>query len=166
MAVAIRKHGYTNVRIYNGGLKDWLKSGNTVTAIDRLPEYEVSFLTGEELMAQVTSAEKNDCRGSAGKPLFTLLDLRTELSLDPAGPRVAIRTSCPTVVGLLDDLLKQSFREHIPSDSPVYVITETGNRDAFAVKYLSVFGHRNIIGLLFGMRGWIKADYPITRINE
>ena len=165
MAVAIRKYGYTNIKIYNGGLKDWLKSGNAITVIDRLPEYEVSFATGEELMARVASAEKDGCRTAAGKPLFTLLDLRTELSLDPAGPAVTIRTSCRTVVGLLDDLLDQSFRDKIPSDSPVYVITETGNRDAFAIKYLSTFGYRNISGLLFGMRGWIKADYPITQSN-
>lgn len=163
MAVAIRKYGYTNIKIYNGGLKDWLKSGNAITVIERLPEYAASFVTGEELMAQVSSAEKNGCRTAEGKPLFTLLDLRTELSLNSPTAAVAIRTSCRTVAGLLDDLLDQSFREKIPSDSPVYVITETGNRDAFAMQYLSKFGYRNITGLLFGMRGWIKDDYPITQ---
>ena len=45
-------------------------------------------------------------------------------------------------------------------------MTETGNRDMFVMKYLYRYGYTNIKGLEFGMRGWIKSNYPVERKNE
>jgi hypothetical protein len=42
---------------------------------------------------------------------------------------------------------------------------ETGNRDIFAMKFMYKYGYTNIVGLNFGMRGWIKPGYP-AGINE
>lgn len=61
---------------------------------------------------------------------------------------------------LLDDLLSEEVRKMIPKVGEVITITETGNRDEYAIRYLSQFGYTNIKGLKFGMRGWLKQRYP------
>lgn len=63
----------------------------------------------------------------------------------------------------LDDLLDESTRKTIPRTGLVVIVTETGNRDEFAIRYLSQFGYDNIVGLKFGMRDWIKQRYPTFR---
>ncbi len=108
-------------------------------------------------------AEASGCRDSAGNPVLAILDLRTENHLKTDRPVPTIETSCPIIVALLDDLQNPKVRNKIPKDCPVVTITETGNRDKFAIQYLSEFGHDNISGLLFGMRGWIKAGKRISR---
>jgi len=52
----------------------------------------------------------------------------------------------------------------VPRAGLVVTITETGNRDSFLIRYLYKFGNVNTKGLQFGMRGWLKADYPVERI--
>lgn len=92
---------------------------------------------------------------------MTLVDLRTEHHVQ-AGPALAvIKTPCPTVFCLMDDLRKPAVRDQIPRSGMVVTLTETGNRDKFAMQYLAKYGYTNVTGLLFGMRGWIKAGYPI-----
>jgi len=162
VAVAIRRHGYTNIRIYNGGLKEWIGAGLPVEVIEPLPEYDVGFITAKELKQQVDLAEKSSCRTAGDKPIFTLLDLRTERIPEGLESPLVIRTCCTTITGYLDDLMNEEFRKNIPRDVPVYLVTETGNRDLFAARYLSKFGYTNVVGLQFGMRGWIKADYPMA----
>lgn len=98
-----------------------------------------------------------------GEPLLVILDLRTETQLKPRRPLPIIKVQCPIVFCLLDDLIKPEIRRQIPTDRLVVTVTETGNRDKFAMQYLSRFGYRNIKGLLFGMRGWIKQDYPVEK---
>lgn len=160
MAVVIKNNGYSNVKIYNGGLKEWIDSGLEVESHEVLPEYETRFYTAEELKEQIDLAGKTKCLSAKGAPFLTLLDLRTERVPEGGALPLLIRSSCNTVSGLLDDLQQDDFRKKIPIDTPVFVITETGNRDDFAVKYLSKFGYTKVYGLKFGMRGWIKADFP------
>ena len=111
------------------------------------------------------SAESRNCRDGKGQPLVTLLDLRTEHHLvEDALTRSTmtyIKTPCPTVFCLLDELQNPRVRRQIPTQGLVVTITETGNRDTFAIQYLSKFGYTNLKGLMFGMRGWIKKDYPV-----
>jgi rhodanese-related sulfurtransferase len=126
---------------------------------------EVKFIGAEELLAVLQSAESKGCKSEDGQPLVTLLDLRTEHHLDAdtlTRPTITdIKTPCLTVFSLLDELQTPKIRRKIPTSGLVVTITETGNRDAFAVQYLSKFGYTNLKKLMFGMRGWIKKDYPV-----
>ncbi len=112
------------------------------------------------------SAEDRGCRDENGRAPVTLLDLRTEhlLSKDAVARSTftEIQTPCPMVSGLLDALQDPRIRRRIPKSGLVVTITETGNRDVFAIQYLSKFGYANIKALRFGMRGWIKKDYPVV----
>lgn len=123
------------------------------------------LITAEELLALLQSAKANDCRDPSNQPLVIILDLRTENHLSPEPgastsiPR--IKTSCPRVLSLLDQLQQPEVRNKIPKTGLVVTITETGNRDQFAIQYLSKYGYDNLKGLMFGMRAWIKEDYPI-----
>ncbi|WP_136806111.1 hypothetical protein [Desulfosediminicola flagellatus] len=160
LAVAIKRAGYSNIRIYNGGLKEWIASGNTVEVIDHLQEYTLPMIDAAELLKKITAAKENGCTSVDGRPFLTLLDLRTERSQAGGNVPLNIASNCTTIEGVMDDLLDEQFRSNIPIDSPVYVITETGNRDRYVGRFLKKYGYTNITGLIFGMRGWIKADYP------
>jgi rhodanese-related sulfurtransferase len=131
-----------------------------------LPDVKAQFIGADEVFSALRSAEDKGCRDENGHPPVTLLDLRTEHLLgDDAAARstfTEIKTPCPTVFCLLDALQNPRIRRQIPKSGLVVVITETGNRDAFAIQYLSKFGYANIKALRFGMRGWIKKDYPVV----
>jgi len=156
----VKSYGYTNIKIYNGGIKDWQKSGFTMDSIDPLPDYQCEFLDTKDVYTLMVEAEKNGCRSEHGGPAITLLDLRADLHNKKKSP-FQIKTTCPTVISLLDDLSREDVRTKIPKDSPVITVTETGNRDSIAMRFLSKYGYTNIVGLQYGMRGWIKFDYPV-----
>jgi rhodanese-related sulfurtransferase len=164
-AVAVKANGFTHIKIYNGGIKDWKKAGLPIETIDALPKMKTRLITAEELLALLQSAKDNHCRDASNRPLVTLLDLRTENHLPPepgASTSIThIKTSCPRIFSLLDRLQQSEIRKKIPKTGLVVTVTETGNRDRFAIQYLSENGYGNIKGLMFGMRGWIKEDYPI-----
>lgn len=160
MAVAIKQHGYANIKLYNGGIKDWKKSGLPTQSIEPLPNYAAATISSEALHAIMQTNER--CLDADGKPLVTLLDLRTENSLgESAEDLQRIRTTCPVIPLLLDDLRSEAVRAKIPRDGLVVTISETGNRDEFAMRYLSQFGYTNLKGLEFGMRGWLKNKFAI-----
>ncbi len=166
MAVVIKALGFNKIKIYNGGLKDWLNSGLPTEAIAPLADYEARFVSAEELYAYVLHAEENGCVQVDGKVAFTLLDIRTEPDIESDSNSAVITNPCETVTGILDDLQDESFRQKIPKDTPVFVITETGNRDVFAIRYLHTFGYSNIKGLKFGLRGWLMANLPTSFNNN
>ncbi|WP_243438196.1 rhodanese-like domain-containing protein [Fundidesulfovibrio soli] len=160
MAVAIKNQGYTNIKIYNGGIKDWKKAGLPVASIEPLPEYSGAMVTGEEVYAIMQRSE--NCTDENGNPLLTILDFRIENSLEEAdGGLKRIKTRCPVITCLLDEVRLPEQRARIPKEGLVVTITETGNRDDVAMRYLSLFGYTNVKGLEFGMRGWIKSKLPI-----
>ena len=163
MAVAIRELGFTNIRIYNGGLKDWEKAGYRIETQDSLPEYEGAYIEADELLALIAQADTQNCQDRKGNPLFTLLDYRTELVHNEGQALSVIKTKCPKLVMLLDDFADPAEREKIPRKGLVVLVCETGNRDPFAMRYLYSHGYDNIVGLRFGMRAWIKAGYPLEK---
>ena len=161
----MKNKGYSNIRIYNGGIKDWKKSGLPVKSIDPLPDVETRFIDVEEFLPIMQSAESQNCKDENGQPLLTLLDLRTERHIDTddtaSSTVTEIKTTCPTIFCLLDELQNPQVRQQIPKQGLVVTITETGNRDKYAAQFMSKFGYTNLKGLRFGMRGWIKKDYPV-----
>lgn len=169
MAVAIKNMGFTNITIYNGGLKDWVKSGNTVESKERLPEVKVDFIDADELMEKITEANKKNCVDSAGQPLLTLIDFRSSLQLSSkkGADKYRIKSNCRTITAFLDDFIDNDrLIQSIPKKGLSVSICETGNRDVFLVRYLSKFGRTNVKGLKYGMRNWLKADYAIERIEQ
>ncbi|MBI5589884.1 MAG: rhodanese-like domain-containing protein [Deltaproteobacteria bacterium] len=119
------------------------------------------FITTDELLMAIESADNNDCNGPQNQTLLTILDLRTDNFLEADHPVPAIKTRCKTIKCLLDDLINPDFRMRIPHEGLVVTLTETGNRDIFAMRFLYQFGYKNIKGLDFGIRGWIKLNYPV-----
>ena len=161
----MKELGYQNIKIYNGGIKDWEKAGFELKREEALPEYKGRYITSEELLTRLNETEKKGCVDAGGKPMLTILDLRTEHHFEATRKLSSIDTSCPTLELLLDDLQKQEIRDKVPKDGLVVTVTETGNRDIFAMKFMYKYGYTNIVGLNFGMRGWIKPGYP-EQISE
>lgn len=169
MAVAIKKLGFTNIKIYNGGLKDWIKSGNDVESIDPLPETKANFINVDELRVIIAKADTQNCVDTDGNPLLTLIDIRTTdvPSMARGGDKYRIKTNCLTITAFLDDFIdNHQLIQSIPRKGVVVSVTETGNRDAFLIRYLSKFNRTNVQGLEYGMRNWLKADYPVEAMKQ
>ncbi len=160
MAVAIKKLGFTNIKIYNGGIKDWGKSGFRLESKNSLPELNVQVITTEDFFEMLQKFEKRQCRDNEGKHALTILDLRNANHMSEESPLPRISTSCPIQTCKLDDLQSPKMRDKLPKTGPIITITETGNRDEFAIRYLAKYGFNTIQGLKFGMRGWLKQRYP------
>lgn len=159
-AVAIKNLGYPNIKIYNGGIKDWKKSGLPLVAIHPLPKIDAGFIAADTLKQTLEAARVKECTDPHGRPMVTLLDFRNENRLQPDDRPPRIQSGCPTQTLLLDDLKNPQIRSAIPKDGLVVTITETGNRDVYVMRYLSQFGFTNLKGLQYGMRSWIKLDFP------
>lgn len=157
----MKELGFSEIKIYNGGIKDWQKSGYTLDSTSPLPEYSVNFVDTDLLHAEMQNMEAVKCRDNKGKVLLTILDFRNANHISSEKTPPQIITSCPVQKLLLDDLLKDDIRMNIPRSHDIITITETGNRDEFAIRYLAKFGFPNLKALKFGMRGWLKQRYPI-----
>ena len=166
VAVALRKIGYQNIKIYNGGLKDWKKSGYTIKVTDPLPDVKTHFISAKELKNRLDKASALSCRTLTGNPMLTLLDFRTEMSVDSGHHPPQIQSDCHVIRLLLDDLLKPESMAAIPRSGLLVTITETGNRDQFVIRYLYKSGITNIKGLEFGMRSWIKKRFPVQQLQK
>ncbi len=169
MAVAIKELGFTNIEIYNGGLKDWLKNDLEVESIDPLPAVSTPFITNEELLRKIKAAKKENCPTGTGNNILTLIDFRSSLRLKKkkGGDQYRIKTKCRTITTLLDDFLNnRELLNSLPKDGMVVTVSETGNRDQFLMRYLYKHGYTNVAGLQYGMRGWLKADYPVDKLPE
>lgn len=92
---------------------------------------------------------------------MTIIDYRADYFLkeDTASP--SIESKCTMIYCLLDDLKYPEIRSQIPNKGLVVLVSETGNRDWAVMRYLYKWGYTNIVGLRFGMRGWIKLGYPV-----
>jgi len=152
--------GYTNIKIYNGGIKDWRKSGYPLERKAKLPETDMLVISTDSLYEALQQAEKSGCKNSDGSAIITIFDFRNSNHVKGESIPPQIDTQCPIYEFLLDDLLKGTVRNQIPKQGGVITLTETGNRDEFIIRYLSQFGYNNISILGFGMRGWIKNRYP------
>ncbi|MEN8189915.1 MAG: hypothetical protein ABFS19_08715 [Thermodesulfobacteriota bacterium] len=169
MAVVIKKLGFENITIYNGGLKDWIKTGKPVETIDPLPTYDGGFISADELNQEISSAGNKRCVDDKGAPHLTLIDFRSSLKLSEkkGSDKYRIKTNCRTITVLLDDFINnQKLIDSIPREGLVVTISETGNRDHYLMRYLKKFDYTNIRGLQFGMRAWLKADYPVEMVDR
>ena len=170
-AVAVKRLGYRNIKIYNGGIKDWSKAGLAMTSVEALPTHTPNYIDMSDLVALLDQELERGCRDANGKPTLALFDLRnepimsenqTEKEASEYSERLlAIATPCPTISFLFDDCMDEAVRKNIPADIPVVTITETGNRDAQVQAFFAKYGYDNILALKFGMRGWIKGMYPV-----
>lgn len=160
MAVAVSKLGYTNIKVYNGGIKDWQKSGFPLESRQPLPEKEVNFIETESFFALLKEYDSQQCLDNEGHPLLTVLDFRNANHFEEVPPPPTFNTECQVHVYQLDDILRQEIREKLPQKGKLITVTETGNRDEFAIRFLSQYGFTSIKGLRFGMRGWLKLRYP------
>ncbi len=160
-AVAVKKLEYENIKMYKGGLEEWKKAGHTLDAAKPLPEYEVEFISAEDLLKELQEADSRDCTDWRNNPLITILDLRTENFLELKYPIFHIKTKCQKLTMLSEHLSDSHHRNKIPNKGQVVTLTERGVRDADVIRYLSAHGYTNIVGLKSGIQGWIQLDFSL-----
>lgn len=57
-AVAVKELGFENIRIYNGGIKDWKKSGYPLESVQPLPMAAVEYVDTDSFYKMVRDFEK------------------------------------------------------------------------------------------------------------
>ena len=137
-----------------------------MTSSHSLPKMDIPYIHANQLLDLKRDADLNKCKDNNGTPLLTLLDFRNENFLSKDDPPPRIPSQCQTIFLQMDDIRDPSIRRQIPKQGQIVTITETGNRDSFAIRYLSTFGFNNIRVLKFGMRGWLKLRYPISETTD
>lgn len=149
-------------------MKDWIKSKLPVEVIEPLPSYAYNSILAEELRKIIARADADGCVDADGNPLVTIIDTRSsfKFAVRKGSDRYRIKTECQTISALLDDFYDKKVLDSVPERGLVVVVCETGNRDLFLVRYLSKFGHENLVCLQFGMRGWLKAGYPVIQVGS
>ncbi len=149
-AVVAKDQGYTNIAIYNGGLRAWRVSNEVITT-RALPELAAfTFMENTRLWERI----------GAGEPI-TVLDFRVT-AVEMAKGRIPCPN--PSYQSLpLDALRDEALRDQLPRDGLIVTVTETGNRDKIVQRYLSQYGFTNVVGLKEGFRGWVKAGLPLEQ---
>jgi len=163
MAVAIKNNGFVNIKIYNGGLTDWKRSGLPLESTTFMPSYKGPRINAEQLHNKIEAAEAGNCLNADGNPLLTIIDFRAFIHIKKkiGGDRYRIQTNCPVIYAQLDDFIdNKMLLSRVPHQGLVVCISETGKRDNYLQRYLHTFEYTNIVSLEHGMRGWIKAGYP------
>ena len=97
--------------------------------------------------------------------LQLLIEANTPLEILDVRPRVAFETchvhgahSLP-----LGDLTLERFSasRELPTDQPIYVVSETGNRAEFAVENLERHGLEGFVTVEGGMQAWQRHGLPV-----
>lgn len=110
----MKKLGYSNIKIYNGGIKDWNKKGFPLESIESLPDVESTFIDSDDLYDILKNYQTTTCYDSTGTPAVTLLDLRDGFHIPEEKNPQQIATTCPTITILLDHLLDPQVRKKNP----------------------------------------------------
>jgi rhodanese-related sulfurtransferase len=148
---------------------DWIRSGGEVSSVEKLPEQEATFIEQETLFAIINEADKRNCVNELGSPLLTLLDFRSSLNnpVKIGNDHYSIKSTCRTIQVELDDFIdNQKLIDSIPQAGSVVTISETGNRDDYLIRFLNVHKHDNVVGLRFGIRGWMQKRYPVRVLQD
>jgi rhodanese-related sulfurtransferase len=155
--------------LYNGGLKDWMKAGNDITTTAPLPIVDVNFMDVGTLQKLLAAADEQNCKDTDNLPLVTILDFRMSraLQVKMSADKYQIQTKCRTITAQLDDFIdNQDLIDSLPENGQIIAVSETGNRDRFLIRFLSLYNKTNIQGLKYGMRNWLKAGYPVEIIPQ
>ena len=155
MAVAIKKLGYKNIKIYKEGIKGWKKKNLPLIRNLPLPSCKAEQIDVKTFKEILKRAEKENCQQ---KRAILIVDFRNiEPIIGPIGiDSFEIKTPCPTLKIRLDDIINEETRNLIPKDIPVFIFSETGNRDKFFIRYMCKFGYKNIRGIKGGAREMLK----------
>lgn len=149
-AVVAKNQGFTNIAIYNGGLRAWRVQNEVITK-QALPKLaSINFMENTRLWEKMET----------GAPV-TVLDFRVT-DVEKAKGRIPRMKTIYKVLPL-DALRDASLREQLPRQELIVTVTETGNRDKIIQRYLSQFGFTNVVGLEEGFRGWVKAGLPLEK---
>jgi len=132
-------------------------------ALEPLPEYQHKdkIIQADILLEKIKQADSSNCLDRNKQAMLTIIDFQTANFIKTENPAPSIKTNCETIKCLLDDFSNPAVRSRIPKKGLVVLVCETGNRLWAAKRFLFKYGYTNIVGLRFGMRGWIKAGYPI-----
>lgn len=117
----------------------------------------------------MSGALSTECLDQEGKPSVTIIDFRssTQMKRRKGADLYQILTNCQTKTVLLDDFINNmELVNSIPKQGLVVTVSETGNRDIYLMRYLNKYGYTNIVGLQFGMRVWMKKNYPQKKIHD
>jgi rhodanese-related sulfurtransferase len=162
MAVAIRKSGFNNIKIYNGGINDWMKSGLPLNSIKKIPDNPVNYIEPEDLHKLIMESDATNCLDKQGNPIFSFIDIR-DTSLDHVhkADKLTIKTKCKIHSFIIDDIMVAEKK--ILPEGKWIVFCETGGRGHFLSRYIYESGKKDILILKSGFLNWEKKEFPTDK---
>jgi len=154
--------GFKNIKIYNGGIKDWKIRGLPLDSTEKIPDYPVNYIMPDELSKLITEADKTNCLDSEKKPILSFIDIR-DYHLDKflIADKHTIKTTCKTHKFIIDDIRSAEKRAILP-DGKWIIFCETGGRGHYLSKFMYRLGKKDIYILKGGILNWQNKGFETT----
>jgi len=135
------KLGYTNVKVYPGGLPDWIRRRYPVVRTVDYPKVKIPKMYPEKVYKQLGNLVILDIGGPELQKIGTFKQ----------GHVFHIP---------LDDL--EDKYEALPKDKKIVIVDVMGKQEDIAGRFLTMKGYTNLAEMAGGGRAWFKT----VRVNE
>jgi len=133
--------GYTNVKVYPGGLLDWIRRRYPVIRTVNYPKVDVPEVFPEQVYRNIDQVVLLDI---GGEELRQIGEFRQG-----------------NVVHIPLDELEEKYTL-LPKDKEIVIVDVKGKQEDIAGRFLILKGYRNLAKMAGGGRAWFKT----VRINE
>lgn len=134
--------GYTNVKVYQAGLPDWIKKRFPVSRIENYPDVQIPFIAPQDVVKQLKKLILLDIRGKESKLIGALQH----------GHIFDIP---------LDDLEKEY--QILPKDKMIIIIDLAGKQGEICGRFLTQKGYSKMAVMDGGALAWLKM---VRRLGE
>ena len=132
--------GYSNVKVYPGGVPAWVASGYGLEKSNPLPKVKISTVSTGELESLLGSV--------------VVLDIRSK-SLYKAG---SIKDCLQVQLAMLTSQVAS-----IPKGKPIVVVDHAGKQVKTAAMYLKNEGFTDVRRMQGGMMAWLGQGLPVDK---
>jgi rhodanese-related sulfurtransferase len=135
------KLGYTNVKVYPGGLLDWIRRRYPVIRTVNYPKADIPEVFPEQVYKNPAKVVILDI---GGEPLRQIGEFKQG-----------------NVVHIPLDDLEEKYPV-LPKDKKIVIVDVKGKQEDIAGRFLTLKGYRNLAKMAGGGRAWFKT----VRVNE
>ncbi len=135
------KLGYTNVKVYKGGLPDWIRRRYPVMRTVEYPKAAIPMIYPEEVYKKLSQV----------------------VILDIGGPelRKIGEFKQGDVFHIPLDDLEDKYKA-LPRNKKIVIVDVMGKQENIAGRFLTMKGYKNLAEMAGGGRAWFK----VVRVNE
>lgn len=134
--------GYTNVKVYQAGLPDWIRKRFPVTHTVEYPKVDIPRMYPQEIYEKLDE--------------LTILDIRATEAKQIGQIKQGVVINIP-----LDDL--EEKYDALPKNQMIAIVDFGGGQVDICGRYLVSKGYTNLVGIEGGAKAWIKMIRRMER---